>query len=191
MRRKIRKSPEKIQDLDRAMPIFDLPVSAAFALSILVVPSIYPQAPRLVQAVMGAIALVPTIKILRRLLHSEFLSGSQRAGGHVFRRATPGAGGLDHGGCETHLSRTNAGRLHLSLLADSKPASQKPERRNRRPHFADHPRDRQNRAHPFTGSAVSSIFWATPTWETFWESFFSGACLWQQRFTPRSGSSKD
>jgi hypothetical protein len=24
MRRKIRKSPEKIQDLDRAMPIFDL-----------------------------------------------------------------------------------------------------------------------------------------------------------------------
>jgi potassium efflux system protein len=68
MRRKIRKSPEKIQDLDRAMPIFNLPVSAAFALSILIVPSIYPQAPRLIQAVMGAVALIPTVVILRRLL---------------------------------------------------------------------------------------------------------------------------
>jgi potassium efflux system protein len=72
MRRKIRKSPENIQDLDRAMPIFDLPVSAAFALSILFVPSIYPQAPRLIQAVMGAVALIPTIKILRKLLHRNF-----------------------------------------------------------------------------------------------------------------------
>jgi potassium efflux system protein len=72
MRRKIRKSPEKIQDLDRAMPIFDRPLSAAFALSILVVPSIYPEAPRLVQAVMGAIALLPTILILRRLLPRNF-----------------------------------------------------------------------------------------------------------------------
>jgi potassium-dependent mechanosensitive channel len=68
MRRKIQKSPEKIQDLDRAMPIFELPVSTAFALSILIVPSIYPQAPRLIQAFMGAVALIPTIKILRRLL---------------------------------------------------------------------------------------------------------------------------
>jgi potassium-dependent mechanosensitive channel len=72
MRRNIRKSPEKIEDLGRAMPIFDLPVSTAFALSILIVPSIYPQAPRLIQSVMGAIALVPTIKILRRLLHQKF-----------------------------------------------------------------------------------------------------------------------
>jgi potassium efflux system protein len=72
MRRKIRKSPENIQDLERAMPIFDLPISAAFALSILFVPSIYPQAPRLIQAVMGAVALVPTIKILRKLLHRNF-----------------------------------------------------------------------------------------------------------------------
>jgi hypothetical protein len=54
------------------MPIFDRPLSAAFALSILVVPSIYPEAPRLVQAVMGAIALLPTILILRRLLPRNF-----------------------------------------------------------------------------------------------------------------------
>ena len=72
MRRKMEKSPDKIQDLDRAMSIFELPVSAAFALSILIVPSIYPQAPRLIQAIMGAVALIPTIKILRRLLHRNF-----------------------------------------------------------------------------------------------------------------------
>jgi potassium-dependent mechanosensitive channel len=72
MRRKIRKSPERIQDLDRAMPIFNLPVSAAFALSIVIVPSIYPQAPRLIQAIMGAIALVPTMRVLRRLLSRDF-----------------------------------------------------------------------------------------------------------------------
>jgi potassium efflux system protein len=72
MRRKIRKSPERIQDLDRAMPIFNLPVSAAFALSIVIVPSIYPQAPRLIQAIMGAIALVPTMRVLRQLLNRNF-----------------------------------------------------------------------------------------------------------------------
>jgi potassium-dependent mechanosensitive channel len=71
LRRKIQKSPEKIQDLDRAMPILELPVSAAFALSMLIVPSIYPQAPRLIQAIMGAVALIPTVKILRRLLHQN------------------------------------------------------------------------------------------------------------------------
>jgi small-conductance mechanosensitive channel len=72
MRRKIRKSPEKIQDLPRAMPIFELPVSSAFALSIVIVPSIYPQAPRLVQAGMGALALIPTINLLRRLMHPNY-----------------------------------------------------------------------------------------------------------------------
>ena len=69
MRRRIRKAPEKIQDLPRAMPIFDLPISSAFALSMLLLPSIYPQAPRLIQAFMGAVVLIPTILILRRLLH--------------------------------------------------------------------------------------------------------------------------
>jgi potassium-dependent mechanosensitive channel len=68
VRQKIKKQPEKIQELDRALPIFDLPVSTAFALSILVVPSLYPQAPRMIQTVMGAVALIPTIVILRRLL---------------------------------------------------------------------------------------------------------------------------
>jgi potassium efflux system protein len=68
MRRRIRNLQGEIRDLERAMPIFDLPVSAAFALSILIVPSIYPQSPRMIQAIMGAVALVPTVVILRRLL---------------------------------------------------------------------------------------------------------------------------
>ncbi len=71
MRRRIRKAPDKIQDLPRAMPIFDLPISSAFALSILFLPSIYPQAPRLIQAFMGGVVLIPTILILRRLLHRK------------------------------------------------------------------------------------------------------------------------
>ncbi len=69
MRTRIRKSTESIEGMDRAMPIFELPVLAAFALSMLIVPSIYPQAPRMIQTIMGAVALVPTIFILRRLLN--------------------------------------------------------------------------------------------------------------------------
>ena len=55
-------------DLQRALPILDLPVSTAFVLSVLSSPFIYPQAPRLLQAVLGSVALIPTMAILRRLL---------------------------------------------------------------------------------------------------------------------------
>src|SRR5262249_51753291 len=48
--------------------ILDLPVSTAFALSILMIPSIFAQAPRLIQALMGTVTLIPTVLILRRLL---------------------------------------------------------------------------------------------------------------------------
>jgi potassium-dependent mechanosensitive channel len=68
MRRTIGKLAEEKPDLHRALPILDLPVSAAFALSILLMPSIYEQAPSLIHAVMGAVALIPTVVILRRLL---------------------------------------------------------------------------------------------------------------------------
>jgi hypothetical protein len=47
MRRRIRKFAEEKSDLQRALPILDLPVSTAFALSILMIPSIYSQAPAL------------------------------------------------------------------------------------------------------------------------------------------------
>jgi small-conductance mechanosensitive channel len=68
MRRKIRKLAEEKPDLERALPIFDLPTLTAFALSILIVPSFYAQAPRLIIAIMGAVTLIPAIAILRRLL---------------------------------------------------------------------------------------------------------------------------
>jgi potassium efflux system protein len=68
MRRRIRKLAEEKPDMERALPILDLPVSTAFALSILIVPLIYAQAPRLIIAIMGAVTLIPTALVLRRLL---------------------------------------------------------------------------------------------------------------------------
>ena len=68
MRRKIRGLAEEKPDLQHALPILDLPVSTAFALSMLVAPPIYAQAPRLIHAIMGAVTLIPAAVILRRLL---------------------------------------------------------------------------------------------------------------------------
>ena len=68
MRRRIRKLSEEKPDLERALPILDLPVSTAFALSMLLVPLIYAQAPRLIIAIMGAVTIIPTALVLRRLL---------------------------------------------------------------------------------------------------------------------------
>ena len=68
MRSRIRKLAKEKPDLQRALPILDLPVSTAFVLSILISPSIYPQAPRFIQTILETAALIPTVVILRRLL---------------------------------------------------------------------------------------------------------------------------
>jgi potassium-dependent mechanosensitive channel len=68
MRRRMRKVTEEKPELQRAVPILDLPVSMAFVLSLLIVAPIYPQAPRFIQAIMGTVALIPTVLILRKLL---------------------------------------------------------------------------------------------------------------------------
>src|SRR5271157_1333773 len=68
MQRRIRKLAEEKPDLQRALPILDRPVSTAFALSMLLVPLIYAQAPRLITAIMGAVTIIPTALVLRRLL---------------------------------------------------------------------------------------------------------------------------
>jgi small-conductance mechanosensitive channel len=68
MRRRIGKLAQEKPDLQRALPILDLPVSTAFALSILIIPFVYAQAPRLIQALVGTVILIPTVLILRRLL---------------------------------------------------------------------------------------------------------------------------
>jgi potassium-dependent mechanosensitive channel len=68
MRRRIQKLVEEKPDLERALPILDLPVSTALALSMVLAPSIYEQAPRLIHAIMWAVTLIPTVAILRRLM---------------------------------------------------------------------------------------------------------------------------
>jgi len=68
MRRRIRKLAEEKPDLERALPILDLPISTAFALSMVLVPLIYEQAPRLIHAIMGVVTIIPTALVLRRLL---------------------------------------------------------------------------------------------------------------------------
>ncbi|HEY5706478.1 MAG TPA: mechanosensitive ion channel domain-containing protein [Terrimicrobiaceae bacterium] len=68
MRRRIEERAKEKPELQRALPILDLPVSTAFVLSILLSPTIYPQAPRLIQTTLATLALVPTVMILRRLL---------------------------------------------------------------------------------------------------------------------------
>jgi hypothetical protein len=59
-RRRIRKLAEEKPDVQRALPILDLPVSTAFALSMLFIPLIYVQAPCLIHGMMGAVTLIPT-----------------------------------------------------------------------------------------------------------------------------------
>ena len=72
MRRRFRKLAEEKPDLTRALPILDLPVSAAFALSILLIPSIYAQAPRLIISIVETVILIPILVILRRLLERNW-----------------------------------------------------------------------------------------------------------------------
>ena len=68
LRRQIRKPAVAEPALERALSILDLPVSTAFVLSSLFGPALYSEAPRWIQALVGAVALVPTVLILRRLL---------------------------------------------------------------------------------------------------------------------------
>ena len=68
VRSSVRKLAKEKPELERAVPILDLPISTAFVLTVLGSPLIYPQAPRLIQALLGSLSLIPTIAILRRLL---------------------------------------------------------------------------------------------------------------------------
>ena len=71
MRRRIRRLAEEKPDLQRALSILDLPVSTAFALSMLFMPALYAQAPLLIHAILAAVTLIPTVVILRRLLERQ------------------------------------------------------------------------------------------------------------------------
>ena len=68
MRRRARPHVEANPDLKQAAVIFYLPIATALVLAILFSSRIYPQTPQILGAIFGAIALVPTVIILRRLV---------------------------------------------------------------------------------------------------------------------------
>lgn len=68
LRRRAKPWIEKEPELKKAAIIFYLPISTALVLAILVSRWIYPQTPQILGAIFGAIALVPTIIILRKLV---------------------------------------------------------------------------------------------------------------------------
>jgi potassium-dependent mechanosensitive channel len=67
-RRRIRRVPE-----ERVLLVFEFPIATALVLPFLASRWIYPQAPRLLWAILGAIALIPTIVILGRITLRRFV----------------------------------------------------------------------------------------------------------------------
>jgi potassium efflux system protein len=68
-RRGMREWVKEDPTLQRSVPVFDMPIAAAIALSMLFVPVIYPSTmPRLMRAILGIAALLPAVMLLRRLL---------------------------------------------------------------------------------------------------------------------------
>lgn len=71
-RRAVPLAREEAELVDTAA-VFGIPVATAIALSILGSPLIYPDAPMLWRALLGVLALVPALMILRRLLERDLL----------------------------------------------------------------------------------------------------------------------
>jgi small-conductance mechanosensitive channel len=67
-RRKLRKRSEEDSDLKHALLVFEVPVATALVLSLVAGSWIYPQAPRLLWAILGAAALIPAVIVLRRIV---------------------------------------------------------------------------------------------------------------------------
>ena len=67
LRRQMRPKIEHEPDLQQAARIFYLPIPTALVLAILFNSRIYPQTPQMLGAIFGAIALVPTVIILKKL----------------------------------------------------------------------------------------------------------------------------
>jgi potassium-dependent mechanosensitive channel len=69
VRRRIRSMP--VEKNDHPSPVFDMPLAMALILSVLGSRWVFPQGPRVLWALLGALALAPSVLILRRLLRSE------------------------------------------------------------------------------------------------------------------------
>jgi potassium efflux system protein len=67
LRRRARPLVEANPHLQEPATVFDLPISTALILALLVNSRIYPQTPQILSAIFGAIALVPAVVILRKL----------------------------------------------------------------------------------------------------------------------------
>ena len=68
LRRKALPQSEAGSDSKNAAVIFHLPISTALVLAILLNSRIYPHTPHILRAIFGAVALVPTVIILRKLV---------------------------------------------------------------------------------------------------------------------------
>ena len=69
VRIRVRRTIGSDPTLASATPVFQSPLLASIVLSFLVSPWIYPLAPRLLWEIVGAAALIPTVLILRQLIH--------------------------------------------------------------------------------------------------------------------------
>jgi potassium efflux system protein len=73
MRNTIKPQAEKTPALQGAAHVLDVPIANAFLLALLVAVWLYPAQPRLLWAAAGALALIPTVIITRRLIDPESL----------------------------------------------------------------------------------------------------------------------
>jgi potassium-dependent mechanosensitive channel len=67
-RRAVGRWVEEDPSLQRAAPLFEMPIAVSIALSMVFTPLLYPEAPRLLRAIFGIAGLIPTVILLRRLL---------------------------------------------------------------------------------------------------------------------------
>lgn len=73
IRRQLRERSDRGPQVSRAAPIFELPASAAFVASTLAVAWVYPTPPRVFSQLLALAALVPALRILRRLIDASLL----------------------------------------------------------------------------------------------------------------------
>ncbi|HEX2229526.1 MAG TPA: hypothetical protein VHM64_20515, partial [Candidatus Binatia bacterium] len=71
MRRRARSVPDTPDRVYPSAPVFEMPLAAALVLSVSGSPWIFPQAPRLLWAVVGVLALAPSIIVARRIVRSD------------------------------------------------------------------------------------------------------------------------
>src|SRR5690606_24716476 len=67
-RSRVRSAVEKEPKLEDAAQIFEMPVITGLIVSVLFTGWLYPQAPRLLSATIGAAAIIPGVLLLRRLV---------------------------------------------------------------------------------------------------------------------------